>query len=358
HEGRARAVRTKLLLVLGGFVALAALGYGGWAWSYAIHYVSTDDAYVEGTISPVSAKVAGHVAAVLIGDNQAVKQDDLLLRIDPRDHQAKVEQARAAVATAEANLRAARSEVPLTREGTRAAIEQVRANLQGALVAVRGSESAVAEARARLEARRAAADAMRADVVGAQSAQRQAGRELERLRQLLKSELVARRDFDPAEATHETGGEGRPGARGAPAEVHGGARADRRGRLEALGRGGAGGPDGPAAPGDRPAPRRLGARELQGDPGRPHPTGHARRDQGGRPSRPRLHGRRQLAERGYRGPLLAAATGERDRELGEGRPARPGEDRARLARGREPAHATRRDVGHRNDPREVTGAVE
>ena len=116
-------MRTKLLLVLGGFVALAALGYGGWAWSYAIHYVSTDDAYVEGTISPVSAKVAGHVAAVLIGDNQAVKQDDLLLRIDPRDYQAKVAQARAAVATAEANLRAARSEVPLAREGTRAAIE-------------------------------------------------------------------------------------------------------------------------------------------------------------------------------------------------------------------------------------------
>jgi len=197
-------VRTKLLVVLGGFVALAALGYGGWAWYYAVHYVSTDDAYVEGTISPVSAKVAGHVAAVLIGDNQAVKQDDLLLRIDPRDYQAKVAQARAAVATAEANLRAARSEVPLAREGTRAAIEQVRANLQGALVAVRASESAVAEARARLGARQAAAAAMHADVAGAQSAQRQTSRELERLRQLLKSELVARRDFDQAEATYET----------------------------------------------------------------------------------------------------------------------------------------------------------
>src|SRR2546425_10213834 len=45
---------------------------------------------------------------------------------------------------------------------------------------------------------------MRADVAGAESAQRQASRELERLRELLKRELVARRDFDQAEATYET----------------------------------------------------------------------------------------------------------------------------------------------------------
>src|SRR3989441_665304 len=45
---------------------------------------------------------------------------------------------------------------------------------------------------------------MRADVAGAESAQRQASRELERLRELLKRELVAQRDFDQAEATYET----------------------------------------------------------------------------------------------------------------------------------------------------------
>ncbi len=197
-------MRTKLLQALGVLVALTALGFGAWAWHHAVHYVSTDDAYVEGTISPVSAKVAGHVAALLVGDNQPVRRGDLLLRIDPRDYQAKAAQARAAVATAEANLRAARSEVPLTRGGTRATIDQANANLEGAVVAVRASESAVAEARARLEARHAAAAAMRADVAGAESAQRQASRELERLRELLKRELVAQRDFDQAEATYET----------------------------------------------------------------------------------------------------------------------------------------------------------
>ncbi len=180
-------MRTRLLWALGALAALAAVAYAGWAWHYAVHYVSTDDAYVEGTITPVSAKVSGHVAALLVGDNQPVKEGELLLRIDPRDYQARVAQARAAVSMAEANLKAARSELPLAREETRAVIDQARATLEGAVVAVRASESAVDEARARLESRRAAA-----------------GRELERFRQLLQSELVARRDFDAAEAVYET----------------------------------------------------------------------------------------------------------------------------------------------------------
>ena len=199
-------MKRKLILTLGCLVGLATLSYGAYAWYNAVTYVSTDDAYVEGTISPVSAKVAGHVVELLVQDNQVVKKGDLLMRVDPRDFQAKREQARAAVATAEANLRAARSEVPLTREGTHAQIEQARAALQVSMVGVKSAESAVDEARARLEARRSATDAMRADIAGAQSTYRQAGRELERVRSQLKSDLVARRDYDQAEAAYETAG--------------------------------------------------------------------------------------------------------------------------------------------------------
>src|SRR6516165_5450445 len=193
-------MKRKLLLTLGCLVGLATLSYGAYAWYNAVTYVSTDDAYVEGTISPVSAKVAGHVVELLVQDNQVVKKGDLLMRVDPRDFQARREQARAAVATAEANLRAARSEVPLTREGTHAQIEQARAALQVSMVGVKSAESAVDEAR------RSATDAMRADIAGAQSTYRQAGRELERVRSLLKSDLVARRDYDQAEAAYETAG--------------------------------------------------------------------------------------------------------------------------------------------------------
>ena len=43
-------------------VSLAALGWGGYAWWKSTRHVSTDDAYVEGSIVIISAKVSGHVA--------------------------------------------------------------------------------------------------------------------------------------------------------------------------------------------------------------------------------------------------------------------------------------------------------
>src|SRR3989442_8538314 len=135
-------MKRKLLLTLGCLVGLATLSYGGYAWYNAITFVSTDDAYVEGTISPISAKVAGHVVELFVQDNQAVKKGELLMRVDPRDFQAKREQARAAVATAEATLLAARSEVPLTREGSRAQIDQAQAAGPLAMAGGQSAESA------------------------------------------------------------------------------------------------------------------------------------------------------------------------------------------------------------------------
>jgi membrane fusion protein (multidrug efflux system) len=190
-----------------GLAVVAALGilsWGGWAWYRSTGEVSTDDAYVEGTISPVSAKVSGHVVEMLVRDNQSVRADEVLLRVDPRDFEAKRDQARAAVAVAEANVRAARAELPLTRETTRSQVEEVRAALEGTRVGVRSSESVVDETRARLDARRAGAAASRADVTAAESNQRKARRDLERMQALMKNDYVSRRDHDDAMAALES----------------------------------------------------------------------------------------------------------------------------------------------------------
>ena len=126
----------RAVIGLAGLVAIGILGWGGWAWYKSSLEVSTDDAYVEGTISPVSAKVAGHIVELKVNDNQAVRANEVLLRVDPRDFEAKRDQARAAVAVAEANVRAARAELPLARETTRSQVDEVRAVLEGSRVGV------------------------------------------------------------------------------------------------------------------------------------------------------------------------------------------------------------------------------
>ena len=194
----------RVIIGLAVVVALAAVGWGAWAWHRSTIEVSTDDAYVEGMISPVSAKVSGHVVELLVNDNTAVRAGDVLLRVDPRDFEAKRDQARAAVGVAEASVRAARAELPVTRDMTRSQVDETRAVLEGSRVSVRASESAVDEARAKLDSKRSAAAAMKAEVTASQSAQRKAVRDLERMQLLMKNDYVSRRDHDDALAQLET----------------------------------------------------------------------------------------------------------------------------------------------------------
>ncbi len=118
------------LLILGVILALAAGALV--LWLRSLGHVSTDDAQVDGHIIPVSAKISGNVAEVLVNDNQEVKQGQVLVRIDPRDYQAKVDQARAALAFAESQAKGATVNVPLTRETTLSGTSGAEAQLNGA----------------------------------------------------------------------------------------------------------------------------------------------------------------------------------------------------------------------------------
>jgi membrane fusion protein (multidrug efflux system) len=191
------------LAVLG---ALAAIGYGIHAWLFSLAHVTTDDAYVEGAVTTLSAKVVGHVIELLVDDNKPVKANDLLLRIDPRDYSAKRDQARAAVAVAAASFQSAQSDAQLARETTRAQADEARAALEAARVAEQSSEAAVEEARATVEAKRAAVEAMRAEVTGSRTSLQQAEREKERMRRLVQDGYVSQREFDLADSTSATAG--------------------------------------------------------------------------------------------------------------------------------------------------------
>ena len=86
-----------------GILAAVALSFGGWRLWYARHHVTTDDAQVEGHIVPVLPKVTGYVAEVRVEENQSVHKGDILVVLDDRDYKAKLEQANADLAVAQAS---------------------------------------------------------------------------------------------------------------------------------------------------------------------------------------------------------------------------------------------------------------
>jgi len=196
--------RRRIIIIAAAAVGVVGLLFGGWLWWQSRTQVSTDDAYVEGAVTVISAKVSGNVSEMLVQDNQAIKAGELLVRVDPRDYRAKRDQAAAAVKVAEAALLTLRSELPMTRGVTVAQGDEARGALEGARAAEAAAQSAVDEAQAQLDAKRAAASAAESDVTGARATATQAAKEKDRQRRLVSQGLVAQRDYDQAEAAEGT----------------------------------------------------------------------------------------------------------------------------------------------------------
>ncbi len=122
--------RVQLVAILGGVVLIAALAG---LFLYYHNRESTDDAQIDGHITPIASKIYGKVANVLIDDNQAVKAGQPLVKIDPRDYQAAVDQAKAALELAEGEARSAGVDVPRTIENVASGNSSADAQLQGTL---------------------------------------------------------------------------------------------------------------------------------------------------------------------------------------------------------------------------------
>jgi len=121
--------KLRLTLIAGGFLLLAAL-LG--LYLYFHNRENTDDAQVDGHITPIAAKIYGRVAKVQVNDNQAVKAGQVLVQLDAADYQAALDQAKAALALAEGEARSAGVDVPRTSEDTASGTSSAQAQLAGA----------------------------------------------------------------------------------------------------------------------------------------------------------------------------------------------------------------------------------
>lgn len=124
-------VRLAVLAAAGALVVLFATQWDRWVGNN-IRQV-TDDAYVRGDLTPLSAQITGYVTRVPVDDFQTVKAGDLLVGIEDDDYKARVAQADAAL------------------QGAEAAIENIKAQKASQHAQIEEAESAIAATRADVE---------------------------------------------------------------------------------------------------------------------------------------------------------------------------------------------------------------
>jgi membrane fusion protein, multidrug efflux system len=129
-RGRASRIGIKRLALFAGIgLGVVAVASYGHYWLTAGRFIeSTDDAYVGGDITVIAPKVAGFIERVSITDNQKVQAGELLVKLDDRDYRAALARAEAAVQAQQATL----ANLDTTRRLQSAVIEQARAGVLAA----------------------------------------------------------------------------------------------------------------------------------------------------------------------------------------------------------------------------------
>jgi membrane fusion protein (multidrug efflux system) len=131
---RSRAFLFVLIALL-----IAGSAFGISKYVHSLHHEETDDAQVEANINPVIPKISGYVTEVRVKDNQRVKKGDTLLLLDDRDLKLKLEQAEAALATAQNNLLSAKATTQAARANigtSEASVKTIDAQIDAAQVNV------------------------------------------------------------------------------------------------------------------------------------------------------------------------------------------------------------------------------
>jgi len=183
--------KTRAMLFGGGIVLLAVI-VG--LFLYYRNRESTDDAQVDGHITQISSKVYGRVGEVLVNDNQQVKAGQLLVKLDPRDYQAALDQAKAQLALAETDAQSAGIDVPRTQLNTQSGTSSADAQLAGSQADLMRAQAAYDQARtADLAWAQANVEKSKANALLGQA-------DLERYTPLMQKGEISKQQYDAAKA--------------------------------------------------------------------------------------------------------------------------------------------------------------
>lgn len=154
--------------VLGGLFVLALAAWGVRQYIGSRNRVTSDNAQIEGHVTPVAARLQAFVAEVRVDDNQPVRVGDTLVILDRRDLEVKLHQAEADLAAAQA-----------------------------------GYGKGGGQAAAQLSASEAQAASMQSSIAAAEAAWRKAQSDLERYKSLAQHQIISAQQLDGAQAAFD-----------------------------------------------------------------------------------------------------------------------------------------------------------
>ena len=203
--------RRKALAWTAGVLTIVGLAAGIHYYRYAAAHESTDDAFVDGRIVPISPRVSGHVARVCVTDNQKVAAGDLLVEIDARDFQARLDAAKASLDAAEAGRQSKAIDVNLTSitaaadlDEAKAAAASAAAMVENARALVNAAASQQTEAGAQVGFAKAALAQAEAEIGAATATHQQALQDLARYQEMARSNTISPQQLDQAVTRERT----------------------------------------------------------------------------------------------------------------------------------------------------------
>ncbi|MFD2584792.1 HlyD family secretion protein [Pedobacter vanadiisoli] len=116
-------------IILGVLLVIGII-FGITEWNYYSKHVDTDDAQIDGDISPVVARVGGYVKDINFEENTHVTEGQVLVKLDDNDYKVKLEQAQSGQKGATAGVGVAQSQIIATQANTSTA----KANVEAAKV--------------------------------------------------------------------------------------------------------------------------------------------------------------------------------------------------------------------------------
>ena len=118
----------KKFIIILSVIVIVGLIYGISKFLHAQANEETDDAQVEKKMNPIIPRVSGYITKVYVKDNDYVKKGDTLFVIDNKDYLVKVEEAKAALASAESSYEVSKADVG----GAQASVSVSDANVASA----------------------------------------------------------------------------------------------------------------------------------------------------------------------------------------------------------------------------------